>query len=220
MHSPGLLPENPVEPVIRSPFPDCDPSAAGRSRSDKGKGAGGAFAAGGGATERTFLWSASGGPLSTEGKGRKLAPHPQGVCRICKASAPPTAAQKPTAAQGLRPPGSPRRGGRTSYGSCQCGQPLPPRHVCAESACRPRIMQLREFGSLSVGCGANKGRNGCLRMRQWLSGKGTSGAAGAISFAGGWYAPPCHSEARYGPKNPYLNGRDGFFASLRMTGVV
>ena len=29
-----LLPEKPVESVIRSPFPDCEPSAAGRSRSD------------------------------------------------------------------------------------------------------------------------------------------------------------------------------------------
>ena len=118
----------------------------------KGKGAGGAFAAGGGATERTFLWSASGGPLSTEGKGRKLAP-------------------------GLRPPGSPRRGGRTSYGSCQCGQPLPPRQVCTEFRCRPRIMQPREFGSRSVGLGANKGRNGCLRVRQWVSGKEAAAAS-------------------------------------------
>ena len=96
-------------------------------------------------------------------------------------------------------------------------KPLPPRQVCTEFRCRPRIMQPREFGSRSVGLGANKGRNGCLRVRRWPSGKGTFGAAGAISFAGGWYAPPCHSEARYGPKNPYLNGRGGFFALLRMT---
>ena len=32
-----LLQGSPAEPVIRSPFPDCEPSAAGRSRSDGGR---------------------------------------------------------------------------------------------------------------------------------------------------------------------------------------
>ena len=101
-------------------------------------------------------------------------------------------------------------------------------------------MQSREFGSRSVGFSANKGRNGCLRVRQWVSGKEAAAASlpanriaeglhrpkppswkGQLFHSpGAGMPPPCHSEARYGPKNPYLNGRDGFFASLRMTGVV